>query len=259
LKHEDPTLFHRSEWNTQSIPSLGYVAYRITIATVMTAGIIAHIISTRDTLGSKWLIYMTNQGISFLTIHYILYAIIVSLRHFMESEKVRLLDERFPLLYSFSWGLHNAFTTAAFLITLVYWGVLNKYVIENNLIVGVWMNFLNVFLHLINSLSCLLDIFITARPIKFGHWYLAACFGVYYTLFSAIYWAAGGKGICRSPDDCDPYIYPILDWENNAGFAILTVFGCTLMVVVLQGLLYGLYCLRLYIKKKLNYSHVNSS
>ena len=33
-----------------------------------------HFVSTLDTLGSKWFIYMTNQGIGLLTLHYLVYA-----------------------------------------------------------------------------------------------------------------------------------------------------------------------------------------
>jgi hypothetical protein len=29
------------------------------------------------------------------------------------------------------------------------------------------------------------------------HFYYAICFGLYYTFFSVIYWAAGGTGICK--------------------------------------------------------------
>ena len=59
------------------------------------------------------------------------------------------------------------------------------------------MNILNVFLHGVNTLSCLMDIMVTARPIHIQHFYLPIIFGVYYTIFSLVYWAAGGVGICR--------------------------------------------------------------
>jgi len=35
------------------------------------------------------------------------------------------------------------------------------------------------------------------RPVRIHHFYMAVLFGVWYTLFSVIYWAAGGVGICR--------------------------------------------------------------
>lgn len=222
----------------------------------MVSGIAAHIASTTDTLGPKWLIYMTNQGILFLTIHYIVYAGIVSARYFTQHTS---LSATFPFLYSVSWGLQIAFTTVAIFITIIYWGILNAYVVEHNLIVGAWMNFLNVFLHAINSVSCIFDLFITARPIFYQHVYLPIAFGFYYMFFSLIYWAAGGTGICRCKDgskilgciqDCDKYIYPILDWEDHAGNAVLMIFVSIVAILMIQGLVIGLYKLRVWIHDK---------
>lgn len=67
------------------------------------------------------------------------------------------------------------------------------------------MEILNVFLHGLNTVSCLIDIMVTARPIYIHHSYLPIIFGVYYTLFSLVYWAAGGVGICmrRCPGSSD--------------------------------------------------------
>ena len=117
---------------------------------------------------------------------------------------------------------------------------------------GTEMEILNVFLHGINTVSCLLDIMITARPIRIHHFYLAIIFGLYYTTFSVLYWAAGGEGICAPrchqlavnsslgsddlscPDECDPYIYPILDWDGNPGLAAGMVVGSCIMMPILQ-------------------------
>jgi len=37
-----------------------------------------------------------------------------------------------------------------------------------------------------------------SRPWRLLHFHWAVIFGLYYTFFSVIYWAAGGTGICRS-------------------------------------------------------------
>ena len=114
------------------------------------------------------------------------------------------------------------------------------------------MQILNVFLHGINTVSCVIDIMITARPIRIHHFYLAIIFGVYYTIFSAVYWAAGGTGLCLKrceklpensklsfldpscPVTCDPYIYPILNWEGAPGMAVGMVLGSCLLLPLLQ-------------------------
>ena len=77
LHHPDVNLFHGSAWASSSSRPTWYPIYRVILALLMLAGVLAHVITTADTLGSKWLIYMTNQGISLLTIHYILYAFLV--------------------------------------------------------------------------------------------------------------------------------------------------------------------------------------
>ena len=78
-------LFHRSEWDSGAgaVPSTAYTVYRLAMAAFMATGVTLHIVATLDTLGIKWLIYMTNQGILLLTIHYVLYAGIVTANFFL--------------------------------------------------------------------------------------------------------------------------------------------------------------------------------
>ena len=55
----------------------------------------------------------------------------------------------------------------------------------------------NFFIHGFNSISCIVDIFIVRRDIKFWHLWYAIAYGLSYMVFSVIYWAAGGTGACR--------------------------------------------------------------
>ena len=164
----------------------------------------------------------------------------------------------------FSWGLQTAFTTSALWISLVYWSVLHAYVVKWDLLAGAWMSFLNVFLHALNTVSCLVDMSVTARPVRLHHCYLPVLFGLCYTLFSAVYWAAGGVGTCacrrgREPCPCgadcrltcDPFIYPILNWDEEAGTAVGVVLGGCLVMPLLQAFWFGLYTLRLYLHARL--------
>ena len=164
-----------SAWDGSGAPSLWYVIYRIAIALFMLVGVLCHFVSTLDTLGIKWFIYMTNQGISLLVLHYLVYAGVVVGRRLGAPHPLPSL----PTAYSVSWGLQSCFSTVALWITLVYWTALHPFVIEHNLIQGDWMIALNYFLHLVNTLSCLLDIFLTARPIRVHHFYLAVIFGIW--------------------------------------------------------------------------------
>ena len=74
LHHPDVNLFHRSEWSSPANRPVWYMVYRITVAVLMVSGVLAHAITTSS---FKWFIYMTNQGITLLTLHYVIYAIIV--------------------------------------------------------------------------------------------------------------------------------------------------------------------------------------
>jgi hypothetical protein len=52
-----------------------YALYRLAIAVIFVGGITAHMVNS--SMGAKWFIYMTDQGIMLLTVHYILDAVLV--------------------------------------------------------------------------------------------------------------------------------------------------------------------------------------
>ena len=117
--------------------------------------------------------------------------------------------------------------------------------------------YLNIFLHAVNSIACLIDIFITARPWKFFHFVYPICFGLYYTAFSLIYWGAGGVGVCYTTDLghptatekrgefwCDPFIYPILDWQSNPAIAAGVLAGGCIVLPIFHAFWMGLAKIR---------------
>jgi len=195
LHHTNVDRFHSSHWSSTGTTTGLYVIYRWVLAILMVAGIIAHIIDFSEKNPAwKWLIYMTNQGISLLTVHYIIYATITLLNYLLPRGFE--YNATLPFLYKFSWALQNMSSSAALFITIIYWSILHPIVVAEGMMSGPWKEFLNVFLHLLNTLSYLLDIFITARPTRIHHFYFAIIFGIWYMLFSLIYWAAGGTGFC---------------------------------------------------------------
>ena len=169
--------------------------------------------------------------------------------------------------------------TVAVFITLIYWTLLHPIVIEENLMPGAYKEFLNVFLHLLNSVSFLIDIFVTARPTRIHHFYFAIMFGLWYMAFSLVYWAAGGTGRCYCNDAiaslvntttaaagvtaatpgtavtecvwyCDSFIYPILDWGDHPGLAVAMIAGGVLAMPLVQTLWWLCYKLRLAISRR---------
>ena len=60
--------------------------------------------------------------------------------------------------------------------------------------------YLNFFIHGANSISCLMDIFISRRPMKLLHFYFSMVYGLAYAIFSIAYWQLGGLGMCVRVD-----------------------------------------------------------
>jgi len=279
LHHTDVSLFHSSQWSSEGSNHWGYAAYRVGLAVLMVAGITAHIIEfTGDNPGWKWLIYMTNQGITLLTLHYILYALIVVFNTL--SHRGTTYSGDLPFFYKLSWVLQNMSSTVALFISLVYWIALHPYVVKYHMLGGAYAQFLNFFLHGFNSLSFLIDIFVTARPTRVHHFYFAIIFGLWYMTFSLVYWAAGGTGMCTTRchslnnttttttttaimnttmattvanncDEivCDKFIYPILNWEDQPGPAVLMILIGVCMMPLIQTFWWVLHCCRKWICK----------
>jgi hypothetical protein len=67
------------------------------------------------------------------------------------------------------------------------------------------------------------------------------------------FYEAGGYYTCtvqKGDQWCDPYIYPIIDWQNNALMAIGVILGGCFVVPVIHFIWMGLAELRNYIYKK---------
>ena len=180
------------------------------------------------------------------------------------------------MIFRISWALQNMTGSVAVFISLVYWTLLHPVVVENHLMSGTYKEFLNVFLHGLNSVSFLIDIFVTARPWRIHHFYFAIMFGLWYMGFSLVYWAAGGTGRCyykhynhlinttttltpttttlsttttslpvtESEWFCDPFIYPILDWGGKPLLAVGMILGGVLVMPLVQTFWWLCYKLR---------------
>ena len=80
LTNINPDLFHRSEWDKPGTISCFYVMYRLGMAIIMVAAMIAYVLREMEELGYKMMIYLTNQGFFLLTLHHVLFALIVVYR-----------------------------------------------------------------------------------------------------------------------------------------------------------------------------------
>merc|ERR1712018_825322 len=152
LKHEEPDRFDRSQWCPDGRVSTWYMLYRCFVAVVFAGGICGHIANAKQ--GPKWLIYMTDQGIAFLGIHFLIEACIVVARWAWEKAHPDFTayhsENTLPFIYKISWALQSCFFTLAIFISIVYWGILHKFVVEAHLLKNEAAVVLNVFLHAVN-------------------------------------------------------------------------------------------------------------
>ena len=97
--------------------------------------------------------------------------------------------------------------------------------------------------HGTNAIYVVVDIFITATPLRLLHFFHGLLFGAAYIIFSVIYTMAGGTNNLNKP-----YIYGIIDWKSKPQVAVAYAVSCVFVgVPMIWLILYGLYRLRIMI------------
>lgn len=98
--------------------------------------------------------------------------------------------------------------------------------------------------HTLNSLYVVVDLMLSAVPIRIFHLVYPLTMGAIYTVFNAVYFINEGVG-----PDGEPYAYYVIDWRNPIQSAFYCSCGFILTSLV-QFLLYGLYTTRLWIDNR---------
>ena len=105
---------------------------------------------------------------------------------------------------------------------------------------GARIHYIDFNAHTTNSIYLLVNVLITATPIRIYHAYHSVIFMITYQIFSAVYQAVGGTNALGEDS-----IYESLDW-NKPGHAILIGYVLNIVgLILLWIMMYGLYCLRL--------------
>lgn len=94
--------------------------------------------------------------------------------------------------------------------------------------------------HAFNTVYVLLNLCVSAKPIRILHVVYPLLVGVTYMIFSAIYELVGHMGP----------IYPILDWTKPWRTWIPAFVLALVLLVTVQFALYGIYKLRIYVHQK---------
>jgi len=190
--------------------SLLYILYAVLTSLVLLGVTLGHIYSTRERLGAKWLIFLTNQCMLLIIANNLLLSCILLRqrckwrRKSMENDSSQHKDS--SALCIASNVLQYICADMSLFVSLLYWAAVHQHVVEHKLLLNLEDWVYNYFLHAFNTVTCLIDLLISGRPFRLRHFYLSFIFGLYYCAFSVIYWAAGGSGICAPL--CDSPVEP---------------------------------------------------
>ena len=96
------------------------------------------------------------------------------------------------MVMKISWALQTISSCIAMFVTVMYWSVLLQYVIKYEVITDEANWVFAYFFHAFNTVFMVTDLMISARPVSLYHAYLPIIYGLLYSLFSLLYWLAGG-------------------------------------------------------------------
>lgn len=142
------------------------------------------------------------------------------------------------------WLLYTLATDVTILVVVVYWSFIYAFdpVIEGY----AYANFVK---HLIVGIMAVVDLFLTAIPIRILHFIYTIILGVVWFIFSSIYLAAGGTDYYGNR-----YIYKFLNYGENVSFAVSMGFVLTFVIMpLIHSFVYCIYLLReglLYLARK---------
>ncbi|XP_061709150.1 protein rolling stone-like isoform X1 [Cydia pomonella] len=234
LDHTPAHQFGCCQWQTQQRPPVAYLIYRwLLFIGVVSVGIASFACQQLpkqyegkvELKYMKWFIYFTNWGFMVIALQSGLALAVV---HRYRAERILNLTwegtssgrrPRTPLICRSYWLAHTVATDLAFVITLVYWTLVYDPKMHE-------INALNLLVHGGNSVVMLVELAVTAHPVRAAHALYGAGAGLAYGLFSAFYWAVGGTDRAGLTA-----IYPALDW-NKPGSAFGFVALCAVVMVI---------------------------
>ena len=134
------------------------------------------------------------------------------------------------------WVIFNIAANVAIVITLLYW----------TLIFGGKINGLDISTHLINSVLILIDLMLSAAPVRILHVVYPWILGFLYAMLTVIFWAVKGTNALD-----EPYIYSDIDYNNTPAVSSGIIVGSVLVgQPLVQAILFGLYKLRGFLSLK---------
>ena len=84
-------LFHRSQWDRPGATSSWYLVYRLVMFMLVGGGVLLHILSEREQMQARWLLFLSHQSILLLAVHHFIYVVIVAHRRQSTVHQVTLV------------------------------------------------------------------------------------------------------------------------------------------------------------------------
>ncbi|XP_026320040.1 protein rolling stone-like isoform X2 [Hyposmocoma kahamanoa] len=255
LEHSPHTQFACCQWQQNHRPATAYLVYRwllfigvlsVGIASFVTQQLPINYDGPMKLNYFKWFIYFTNWGYLFIALQSGLALAVVHRYRAEKNFNISGEDDenpipkrkRTPLLCRAYWLTHIIATDLSFVITLIYWILVYDPKIHA-------VSTLNLLVHGGNSLIMLIELAVTAHPLRAAHALYGASAGLAYGIFSAFYWAVGGTDRIGSTA-----IYPALDW-NKPGTAFGFVGLCAVVLVSAHAIAACLCALRIKMASRL--------
>ncbi|KAK2181264.1 hypothetical protein NP493_404g02071 [Ridgeia piscesae] len=206
-----------------------YVFYRLAVATFFGSSTVYSVMYFDSY--SHWIIYLTHWSYSVITINTILQAVCVT-RHYINGNKQATDKAHLQMspVFKVIWVLQNITFTSAPLVSAIYWPAVYR---------GTALDLINISTHIVNSGYVVVDVFITAIPVRILHFLHVVAFATVYILFTVIYWASGGTNVYG-----EPFVYSILDYGNEPSKAADWLIGVYVALVLIHCGIYALYRLR---------------
>ena len=150
------------------------------------------------------------------------------------------LEDALPWYIKLDWFLFAIVSNISFIVTIVYFVALFPQLMNIDAAPPLLED---LHLHLVNSLVILLELALTAIPIRLLHVLYPFIYGLVYIIFSAVYWAVDHKNV----------LYPhVLDWNEPGQTMVVVVILAFVFVPFFQFITFGLYHLRLCLDRYLS-------
>ncbi|XP_033628294.1 protein rolling stone-like [Asterias rubens] len=226
LNTDDPSVFSRAQY--EKIPKILFIIYRVVIALYIFGITVAYLINQIEFFGGVLFVYLTNLGF-FVFFFYLVMAAVTAVADTWIL-RTRTIEE-VGIRHKIQCLLFNITLNVNIIVTLIYWSFLYDPSVSF---------FYDFHVHSFTTIVSLLDLFLTAMPVRFLHLIYPMGFGIAYLIMTLIYWGAGG--VTRLGD----YIYSFINYTESPGLAAGVACGVLIGVVLVQLLVWGLYKLRMW-------------